>query len=175
MNNTEKQIWTLHDLLDVDASKFSVVEIQLKNQLTNKWLQKAQSIKLKSILLRYVEMISTHIDKLEYFFKEEKFVSLASKHQIIQAFINESDEKINMCEDGEIRDACLLACIQEINHYKISCYGTASAFANALNMHKYAEIFHELEVNEKQIDDRLNQLAEFEINIRAKSPGILTH
>jgi hypothetical protein len=42
-------------------------------------------------------------------------------------------------------------------------------------MSKYAELFHEAEANEKQIDDRLTQLAEFEINIRAKSPSILTH
>ena len=174
MNNTEKQIWTLHDLLDVDASKFSVLEMQIKHQLTNNWVQKAQSIKLKSILIKYGELISIHFDKLESFFKEQKFISLSSRHQIIQAFIKESDEKISMCSDNEVRDACLLACIQEINHYKISCYGTAAAFANALNMNKYAEIFHEFEVNEKQIDDRLNQLAEFEINIRAKSPGILT-
>lgn len=175
MNNTEKQIWTLHDLLDLDASKFSVAEVQLKDHLTNHWIQLAQSIKLKSILLRYTEMISEHIEKLEYFIKEEKFIALRSQHQIIQAFIKESDEKLSMCADGEVRDACLLSCIQEINHYKISCYGTAAAFANALSNNKYAEIFHELEVDEKQTDDRLNQLAEFEINIRAKSPSILTH
>lgn len=175
MNNTEKQIWTLHDLLDLDVSKFSVVEVQIKNHLTNHWIQIAQSIKLKSILLRYVELISAHIEKLDYFIKQEKFISLSSKHQIIQAFIKESDKKLSICADGEVRDACMLACIQEINHYKISCYGTAAAFANALNNNKYAEIFHELEVNEKQIDDRLNQLAGFEINIRAKSPSILTH
>lgn len=175
MNNTEKQIWTLHDLLDLDVSKFSVVEVQLKNQLTNHWIQIAQSIKLKSILQHYSEIINTHIKKLEYFIKEEKFISLSSRHQIIQAFIKESDAKLSMCADGEVRDACLLACIQEINHYKISCYGTAAAFANALSNNKYAEIFHELEVDEKQTDDRLNQLAEFEINIRAKSPSILTH
>ncbi len=174
MNNTERQIWTLHDLLDFDASKFSVVEAQLKNQLTT-WIQVAQSLKLKAILQKYSEFTNMHIEKLEGFFKEEKFISLSSKHQIIQAFIKESDEKISLCADNEVRDACLLSCIQEINHYKISCYGTAAAFANALNMNKYAEIFHDAEVNEKQIDDRLTQLAEFEINIRAKSPGILTH
>lgn len=36
-------------------------------------------------------------------------------------------------------------------------------------MEKQAAIFHEAEVSEKQIDDRLSQLAEFEININAKT------
>jgi len=42
--------------------------------------------------------------------------------------------------------------------------------AKALNMEKPSLIFHEAEVNEKQIDDRLSQLAEFEINFNARSP-----
>jgi len=42
-----------------------------------------------------------------------------------------------------------------------------------LGMEKYAAVFHESEINEKQIDDRLTQLAEHEINIKAKAPIIL--
>jgi len=38
---------------------------------------------------------------------------------------------------------------------------------------KAAELFHEAEANEKQIDDRLTQLAEHEINVKAKTPAVL--
>ena len=41
-------------------------------------------------------------------------------------------------------------------------------------MEKFAGVFHEAEVNEKQIDDRLSQLAEHEINFKAKAPIVLT-
>jgi ferritin-like metal-binding protein YciE len=88
----------------------------------------------------------------------------------MNAFIEEAEEKLNSCTDTEVRDACLLACIQGINHYKISTYGTAAAFANALEMEKQAVIFHEIEVSEKQIDDRLSQLALHEINNNARAP-----
>ena len=40
-------------------------------------------------------------------------------------------------------------------------------------MENQAVIFHEAEINEKQIDDRLSQLAEFEINVKAKAPIVL--
>ena len=40
-------------------------------------------------------------------------------------------------------------------------------------MEKQAAVFHEAEVKEKQIDDRLSQLAEHEINIKARTHGIL--
>jgi len=91
----------------------------------------------------------------------------------MHAFIEEAEEKLNACTDAEVRDACLLACIQSINHFKISTYGTAAAFAKALDMENQAVIFHEAEINEKQIDDRLSQLAEFEINVKAKAPIVL--
>jgi ferritin-like metal-binding protein YciE len=91
----------------------------------------------------------------------------------MHAFIEETGEKLSNCTDPEIKDACLLASIQAINHFKISMYGTAAAFANALEMDKQACLFHEAEVNEKQIDDRLTQLALYEINNHAKSPVTL--
>ena len=62
-----------------------------------------------------------------------------------------------------------MAVVQNINHFKISTYGTAAAFANTLGMSKTAVLFHECEINEKQIDDRLTQLAEFEINNEARN------
>lgn len=48
-------------------------------------------------------------------------------------------------------------------------YGIDAAFAKVMQMDKYATIFYGAEINEKQIDNRLSQLAEFRLNIRAKS------
>jgi ferritin-like metal-binding protein YciE len=83
--------------------------------------------------------------------------------------IEEAEEKINNCTNPFLKDACMLSTVQNINHYKISTYGTAAAFANTLGKSKTAVLFHECEVNEKQIDDRLSQLAEFEINKKARN------
>lgn len=118
------------------------------------------------------QTISTLHNLLD-FYEEEKIVSLSLTNRVMKAFIEEAEEKLANCTDAEIKDACLLACIQAINHFKISTYRTAAAFANALGMEKQATFFHEAEVNEKQIDDRLSQLAEHEINIKAKTPIVL--
>ena len=48
-----------------------------------------------------------------------------------------------------------------------------AAFANTLEMTEQATVFHEAEINEKQIDDRLSQLAEHEINLNARTPIVL--
>ena len=169
----EQAITTLHNLLDYDAQKFTSAEVLLKNSL-NDWIPKASSPILKTVLLKYLSFTEEHIEKLEKFYEAEHISSLSTTNRVMHAFIAETTDKLNHCTDTEVADACLLACIQSINHFKISMYGTAAAYANALEMTGHAELFHEAEVNEKQIDDRLSQLAEHDINIKAKSPIVLT-
>ena len=169
MTENNQTITTLHNLLDYDARKFTSAEIQLKKSL-QEWINKAGSLKLKNVLQKYLDFVQQHVQKMDGFFVEEQISSLSLTNKIMQAFIEEADQKLAACTDAEVKDACLLANIQVINHFKISMYGTAAAFANALGMEKQAVVFHEAEINEKQIDDRLSQLAEFEINARAKAP-----
>jgi len=168
MTQNSPTISTLRHLLDNEASKFTSAEIQLKNRMHG-WISKAGSLKLKNVLQKYVDFVQQHIDKLEGFYEAEQMVSLSVTNRVMHAFIEETEEKLDSCTDTEITDACLLASIQAINHFKISMYGTAAAFANELGMENQAAVFHELEVNEKQIDDRLSQLAEHEINDRANT------
>lgn len=169
----EQTISNLHNLLDADAQKFTSAEVLLKNSL-KEWIEKASSPMLKTVLQKYYLLVNEHIEKLEQFYEAEQISSLSTTNRIMQAFIAETKDKLLYCCDAEVTDACLLACIQSINHFKISMYGTAAAFANALDMNKYAELFHKAEVNEKQIDDRLSQLAEHEINLKARAPIILS-
>jgi ferritin-like metal-binding protein YciE len=173
MTENNQTISTLHHLLDYDARKFTSAEIQLKNSLPG-WIAKAASLKLKTVLQKYLDFVEKHVQNMEGFFEKENISSLCVTNRVMQAFIEEANEKQNACTDAEVKDACLLACIQAINHFKISMYGTAAAFANALDMEKQAAVFYEAEVSEKKNDDRLSQLAQFEINMKAKTPIAIT-
>ena len=172
MENNNQPISTLHDLLDYDARNFIIAEIQIEKNLHN-WINRATSLQLKNVLQKYLGFVQQHTKGLNEFYETEKIDSVSISNRIIQAFIDETNEKLSVCGDSEITDACLTACIQVINHYKISAYGTASAFAYALEMENKGSIFHQAEINEKQIDDRLSQLAEHEINAKAKAPVAL--
>jgi ferritin-like metal-binding protein YciE len=174
MTNRSDDITTLHNLLDYDARNFFAAEIQLKKILPE-WISQASSVKLKMVFEKYQELVEQHIKMLESFVTEENINSLTLGNRIMHAFIEEAKQKSDTCTDAAIKDACLLACIQGINHFKISTYGTAAAFAKVLEMEKHAGAFHEAEINEKKIDDRLSQLAEFEININAKTPIAITN
>ncbi len=172
MSIINQRVTTLHDLLDYDAGKFTSAEAQLTKSLAE-WINMAGSLKLKTVLQKYRDLVQQHIQNLEDFFDAEKINAISMSNRVMHAFIEELNEKLSNCTDAEIKDACLLAGIQAINHFKISMYGTAAAFANTLDMEKQAALFHAAEINEKQIDDRLSQLAEFEINKNARAPVVV--
>jgi len=166
---TEDTLPTLLSLLDYDAGKFTSAEAQLQNRLP-RWIEGTASFQLKGVLEKYLETVQEHIKKLDIFCAEENFTYISLLNRVMHAFIEETDEKLTLCTDADVKDACLLACVQNINHYKISTYGTAAAFAKDLAMSDAVTIFRDLEVDEKQIDHRLSQLAEHEVNSKAKSP-----
>jgi len=172
MENSSK-INVLHNLLDEDARKFTSAEIQLKNSLPG-WIIQTGSFQLKIVLQKYLYFVEQHVKKMEGFFADEKINSISLSNRVMTALIDETNEKLAACALTEVKDACLLASIQCINHFKISVYGTAAAFAHALELEQAWTTFLEFEINEKHIDDRLSQLADYEVNFKAIAPVMLS-
>lgn len=165
-------ITTLHNLVDYDARKLTSAETQLESIL-NDWTNKANSLRLKAELQRYLVVVTQHLQQLNSFLREESIQLLSRTNPVMQAYIIEAREQLCNCMDAEVIDASLLASIQGINHYKISMYGTAAAFSKSLGNAKAANLFHDALLNEKEIDERLSKLAEEEINGRATAPIML--
>jgi len=163
---TIHSIQNLHQLLEEDCRNFSVIEIELQHSLPI-WITKSSSVKLKNILQQYHEQVKQHIKMIELFIEEENIIYINSGSNIMKAFISETEDKISSCSNTTVRDASILASVQNINHFKIASYGTAAAFADTLGMAKTALLFRQFESNEKHIDDRLSQLAINEINKEA--------
>ncbi|MGY4386462.1 ferritin-like metal-binding protein YciE [Pedobacter sp. UYP24] len=163
----------LQELLDLNTSQFSSAEIELKRKLIE-WANNVSSMQLKMILKKYINFTTQHLQRMDDFVEKEKINSESRTNPIMLAFINVIDEKSAACKNPEVKDACLLAGVQSICHFKISSYGTAASFAKLAGLEKFASIFYESEVNEKHIDDELTQLATYEINANAMKPLSLT-
>lgn len=165
-------ISTLHQLLNFNSQYFIIGEVHLKNTM-QEWIIKASSVKLKAILQKYMEHIEQNIKSFDLFINKENMNLISNENKIFITLIEDADMKFELCSDPEIKDACMLASVQIINHYKICIYGTAASYANTLGMEEAASIFKMAEINEKKIDDRLSQMAEFDINKRATAPIVL--
>jgi ferritin-like metal-binding protein YciE len=160
---TMHQTNSLHQLLDDEISRFIGAEELLQRTLPI-WIQQARSAKLKTILINYHEQVKKHIVRLNTFLKEEAITGYPVLHLIMNAFVKDTEDKMKNCTDFNVRDACLLASVQNINHYKIGTYGTSASFAHTLGKERIAVLFYECEANEKKIDRELTILAEKEIN-----------
>lgn len=162
----------LRQLLDEDSSRMISGEAKLKSSLPD-WMIKTNAPRLKNILHRYIDLVEEHLHSLTHFFEDEQLRSMSSSNSVIEAMIADINEKLRDCTCPQISDAALLAGVQTINHYKISIYGTAAAFADAIGLDSAAEVFHRAQSNEKDIDEQLSHLAGHEINVKALAPLVL--
>ncbi|WP_439698616.1 ferritin-like domain-containing protein [Mucilaginibacter sp. AW1-7] len=169
---TIPSISCLRQLLDVDISRMKSAELQLKNTIIS-WVSNENSMPLRLLMNDYLDVVEKHIRLLEIFCKEEKISAYDLSNGVMKTYIAEAAEKLACCSCPEIKDACLLAAVQQINHYKISVYGTAAAFAGALRLQKAGLLFHQAELDEKDMDERLSYLAEHELNKKAIAPFAL--
>jgi ferritin-like metal-binding protein YciE len=171
MENIPPRVASLSDLLALETARIMEGEKYLIQVLPD-WIQQVTSSKLRKILEHYLDCIQHHEQQMISFFQPPTFSPTVGKNRVIRALVEEADEKLGYCADHEIYDACLLACVQEINHYKISVYGTVSAFFIALGQNYPAAVFHKAEKDEKRIDEQLSFQANLDINELARSPAI---
>lgn len=170
--NQENMMVRLHDLLDYEILVYNAGENHLKIAV-KKWITLAAALSLKSSLQEYLGIVESHLLYLKEYTLSTPLPAVPTTSRIMKALILETEEKLKKCADKELLDACLLASVQEINHIKISQYGTAATFSNELQNTKAASLFHLFEVNEKRIDKKLSKLAKREINVRAIAPVAL--
>jgi len=164
-----KTIGTLHDLLIHDLRKVLDGEDQLILLLPD-WIKKVKSSRLKLVLEQYVAYLKNHVEGIEKFFDRKKLMNFRVRNNLVRAFIDDVNEGLNDCSDSEIADVLLISSLQEIIHYKISVYGTISAFAATLDLDISSKEFYSNVKDEKDIDSRLSLLAEKELNPLARSP-----
>ena len=95
--------------------------------------------------------------------------AVGKKCAAIEGIIEEAEEVMKEAEDDTIRDAAMLAAAQAVEHYEISRYGTLVAWAEKMEMSAAAKLLNATLAEEKATDEKLTDLAEFEINVEAEA------
>jgi ferritin-like metal-binding protein YciE len=62
------------------------------------------------------------------------------------------------------RDAGIIMAAQKVEHYEIATYGSLVQLAKTLGMNDAAEILHQTLDEEKQADEKLTEIAEWNVN-----------
>jgi len=99
----------------------------------------------------------------------EKLFSGSEKHhcRAMEGLIEEGEKMMEEDMEPEVKDAAIIAAAQRIEHYEISGYGTAKAFALHLGFREAARLLDETLQEEYDSDDLLTQLAIGKVNLEA--------
>lgn len=124
----------------------------------------AESDELREAFETHLEETEGQVTRLERVFEllDEK---PRGKHCAGMAgIVEEGSEKLQEDMEGSVLDAALIAAAQKVEHYEISAYGTAIAWAEALGLNDVVSVLNETLEEEKAADEKLSALAESGIN-----------
>jgi ferritin-like metal-binding protein YciE len=89
------------------------------------------------------------------------------KCKAMEGLIAEADELLNEDGNDAVIDAGIIAAAQRVEHYEISAYGSAKAFATLLGLSDVVKLLNETQQEETAADKKLSLIATAEVNARA--------
>jgi ferritin-like metal-binding protein YciE len=179
-----EKINDLHELLKHELKDLYSAETQLVDALP-KMAEAATDSKLKKAFRDHLAVTKEHkkrLDKIQQLLGEETistenkgfFAKLFSSEEgdthckAMEGLIKEADSLMKEDMTPQVMDAALIAAAQKVEHYEISSYGTARAYALQLRMPDVAKILASTLDEEYFADDSLSKLALDGINEEAE-------
>ena len=157
---------SLEDLLIEQLQDLYDAENQLVSALP-KMAQAATAPELKSAFESHLEETRAHVQRLEQAFEELGVTAQRETCDAMKGLIKEGNKVIEATGDPAIKDAALIAAAQRVEHYEMAGYGSARTFAHQCGRENVAELLQLTLDEEGQADQKLSQVAESFVNIRA--------
>jgi ferritin-like metal-binding protein YciE len=166
----------VHELEDLYSAEEQIIEglPGMIENATNKQLKKSLNDHLKVTKQQKdrLDQIKELLGESEEAEEGNVFSRLFSgegKHhcEAMEGLIKEGEKMMAEDMEPEVMDAAIIASAQKIEHYEISGYGTAKAFALHLGLNEVAKVIEETLNEEYEADDLLTELAIGKVNIAA--------
>ena len=132
-----------------------------------KMIKNATSEELIEALTSHLEETKVHVMRVEQIFTTFGKKAVAVKCEATVGLIKESEEIMQECETGSMRDAGIISAAQKIEHYEIATYGTLRQFAETLGLTEAVSILETTLAEEKAADVKLTEVAVAAINVEA--------
>jgi ferritin-like metal-binding protein YciE len=134
-----------------------------------KMKKKATTDELKSAIEEHLAQTEEHVSRLEQVFEMCGKKAQAKKCDAMEGLTKEGDSIVEETEANTMtRDAGIIMAAQKIEHYEIATYGTLVQLAKTLGLNNAAELLHKTLDEEKQADEKLTEIAEWNVNKNAE-------
>lgn len=104
-------------------------------------------------------------------FFERMFGGGGTKCKGMEGLIEEGNKVMSEDMEPSVKDAAIIASSQKIEHYEISGYGTARAYAKELRLREVERLLAATLKEEYTADKLLNSLALNKVNLKAEKSG----
>jgi ferritin-like metal-binding protein YciE len=135
-----------------------------------KMIDAASSEELQNALTEHLEVTREQAKRIEQIFQNMGEKLKAEKCKGMEGVIREGAEILSEDMDENVKDAAIISAAQRVEHYEMAGYGTVRTWANLLGESEAEELLQETLDEEKEADEKLNQLAE-QINVQAEAGG----
>jgi ferritin-like metal-binding protein YciE len=158
---------TLEDLfMDLLKDLYSA-EKQLVNALP-KMAKNAQSPDLQRAFEEHLKQTEGHVERIERIFSDMDGSPRGKKCVGMEGLIEEGNELLKENVEPDVLDAGLIAAAQKVEHYEISGYGTARAWAQRLGYDQAARTLQQTLEEESRANEKLTRIAESHVNMEAQ-------
>ena len=157
---------TMQDLLIHQLRDIYSAELQLVKALP-KMQEKASTEELATAFRDHLAETENQVSRIEQIFEILGERPGGVKCKAMEGLIEEAQEILD--EDGteSVIDAGIIAAAQRVEHYEVSAYGSAKAFAALLGLSEVVKLLNESQQEETAADKKLSLIATTEVNARA--------
>lgn len=127
----------------------------------------ATSRALKNEIKKYLDSAKEKRLKLKRIFSYLLAGPFNRKNKVIAKILKDGVKVLKYTKAIALKDAILIGHLQAVNHYKISSYGTAKAFASMLKLKNVTDLLQEVLEWEKETDRAFTKIAMKEVNEKA--------
>jgi ferritin-like metal-binding protein YciE len=122
-----------------------------------KMAKAADSEELAEAIRDHLEQTKHHVERLEQVFEHLDEKPRAKTCKAIRGLIEEGGEAAS--DEGALSDLAIIAAAQKVEHYEISAYGTAKAWAEKLGNQDVADLLGKTLKEEKAADSKLTEIS----------------
>ena len=151
-----------HELKDLYSAEKQLVE------MFPEMVKAANSPQLREAFASHLKQTQQHFEKVHQLLQNLDENPGSTKCKAMEGLLEEGQDAIDEEASPAVRDAFLIAAAQRVEHYEISSYGTARAYARSLGREEDAKVLNQILEQEYAADNKLDKLAEGHFNEAAK-------
>ena len=149
---------TVQDLFVEELRDIYHAERQITKALP-KMAKAASSPELKQAFELHLEQTRGQIDRLDQVFEQLDVAKRGKKCEAMEGLLEEARSTMEEIEDEGVLDVGMIINAQKVEHYEIAGYGSLVALAKQLGHDQAASLLAETLAEEKETDQKLNEVA----------------